>query len=111
MILTGNAGTGKTAVAEAYCRAVGGVLPRTTPWPSSSRPASREGPLWSPRPDEPGGLLAAALEPVTARPSSVRTKACCGTRSQTVPTFGHRRCWKRLCGKEPQPRTGSQSLT
>ena len=27
VILTGNAGTGKTAVAEAYCRAVGGALP------------------------------------------------------------------------------------
>ena len=27
VILTGNAGTGKTAVAEAYCRAVGAVLP------------------------------------------------------------------------------------
>lgn len=27
LVLTGNAGTGKTAVAEAYCRAVGGVLP------------------------------------------------------------------------------------
>jgi hypothetical protein len=27
VILTGNAGTGKTAVAEAYCRAVGGELP------------------------------------------------------------------------------------
>jgi len=27
VILTGNAGTGKTAVAEAYCRAVGGKLP------------------------------------------------------------------------------------
>ncbi len=29
LILTGNAGTGKTAVAEAYCRALGATLPET----------------------------------------------------------------------------------
>jgi hypothetical protein len=64
MILTGNAGTGKTAVAEAYCRAVGGALP-----PHDAMETVAEGRRvikdlsGVPDPGSRADCLAAALEP------------------------------------------------
>ena len=64
VILTGNAGTGKTAVAEAYCRAVGGALP-----PHDAMETVAEGRRvikdlsGVPDPGSRADCLAAALEP------------------------------------------------